>query len=99
MANGIISRVWRWAVPSRRAKKYAEDRRAKVHTMGKKEGQPLTDFEAGIRSGYLQAQRDSASIYKYKKAFKEAIAAGKSEKQARKIAADAASKPMKKPEK
>jgi len=56
----------RWQVPSKRAKKYVADRKAKVHTAGPKEGQPLTDFEAGIRSGYLQCQTDHAGIYKYK---------------------------------
>jgi len=74
----------RWSVPSKRAKKYVEDRRAKVHTMGPKEGQPLTDFEAGIRSGYLQCQTDHASIYKYKKALSE----GKTKKQAAAAAAE-----------
>ena len=68
----------RWSVPSKRAKKYAEDRKAKVHTKGKKEGQPLTDFEAGMRTGYLQCRTDSASVYKYKKALDE----GKSKKEA-----------------
>jgi hypothetical protein len=68
----------RWSVPSKRAKKYVEDRKAKVHTAGPKEGQPLTDYEAGIRSGYLQCQSDNAAIYKYKKALSE----GKSKKQA-----------------
>ena len=50
----------RWSVPSKRAKGYAADRKAKVHTYGPKEGKELTDFEAGIRSGYLQAQSDHA---------------------------------------
>ena len=52
----------RWQIPSKRAKGYAEDRKAKVHTYGPKEGKELTDFEAGIRSGYLQAQPDHARI-------------------------------------
>lgn len=73
----------RWSNPSKRAQKYAEDRKAKVHTKGPKEGKPLTDFEAGIRSGYLQCRSDSAAIYKYKKALDE----GKSKKEAAKIAA------------
>ena len=47
----------------------------------KKEGKELTDFEAGIRSGYLQAQSDHAGMYKYKKALDE----GKSKKEAREI--------------
>lgn len=71
----------RWSVPSKRAKGYAEDRREKVHTYGPKEGKPLTDYEAGMRSGYLQAQSDHAGIYKYKKAINE----GKSKQEAREI--------------
>jgi len=69
----------KWSVPSKRAKGYAEERKAKVHTHGTKEGKELTDFEAGIRSGYLQCQQDHSSMYKYKKALQE----GKSKAQAR----------------
>lgn len=61
----------RWSVPSKRAKGYAEERKAKVHKWGQKEGKELTDYEAGIRSGYLQAQSDHAGLYKYKKALEE----------------------------
>lgn len=61
----------RWRIPSKRAKGYAEERKAKVHKWGEKEGKQLTDFEAGIRSGYLQAQSDHAGLYKYKKALAE----------------------------
>ena len=43
----------RWSVPSKRAKGYAEDRKARVHTYGPKEGKELTDYEAGNRSGDL----------------------------------------------
>ena len=71
----------RWAIPSKRDKGYAEERKAKVHTKGPKEGKPLTDYEAGIRSGYLQAQSDHSGIFKYKKALSE----GKSKKEAREI--------------
>lgn len=59
----------RWSVPSKRAKGYAEDRKEKVHTYGPKKGQELTDYEAGMRSGYLQCQTDHAGLYKYKKAI------------------------------
>lgn len=59
----------RWSVPSKRAKGYAADRKARVHTYGPKEGKPLSDFESGMRSGYLQCQTDHAGIYKYKKAL------------------------------
>mgnify|MGYP003314289889 CR=1 FL=1 len=71
----------RWAIPSKRAKNYAAERRAKVHQRGPKEGKELTDYEAGIRSGYLQAQTDHAGLYKYKKAISE----GKSKAEASEI--------------
>ncbi len=71
----------RWSVPSKRAKGYAEERKAKVHKWGQKEGKQLTDYESGIRSGYLQAQSDHAGLYKYKKALAE----GKSKSEAAEI--------------
>lgn len=71
----------RWSVPNKRAASYAEERKAKVHQHGQKEGQPLTDYEAGMRSGYLQCQSDHAGIYKYK----QALAEGKSKAEAKKI--------------
>ena len=71
----------RWYIPSKRAKSYADERRAKVHQHGPKEGKELTDYEAGIRSGYLQCQTDHAGIFKYKKALSE----GKSKAEAREI--------------
>ena len=71
----------RWSVPSKRAQSYAEERKAKVHKHGEKEGKQLTDYEAGLRSGYLQAQSDHAGLYKYKKALGE----GKSKAEAKKI--------------
>ncbi len=80
-SSGNRYRDGRWSVPSKRAKGYAEDRKAKVHTYGPKEGKPLTDYEAGMRSGYLQCQGDHAGMYKYKKALDE----GKSKQEAAKI--------------
>ena len=71
----------RWAVPSKRAKGYAEERKSKVHQHGPKEGKELTDYEAGMRSGYLQCQGDHAGLYKYKKAMSE----GKTKQEAREI--------------
>ena len=59
----------KWSVPSKRAKGYAEERKAKVHKWGQKEGKELTDYESGIRSGYLQAQSDHAGLFRYKKAL------------------------------
>ena len=46
-----------------------EERRAKVHMHGQKEGKPLTDYEAGLRSGYLQCQSDHAGLFRYKQAM------------------------------
>ena len=71
----------RWTVPSKRVKSYAEERKAKVHQHGPKEGRELTDYEAGMRSGYLQCQSDHAGAYKYKKALSE----GKSKAEAKRI--------------
>lgn len=71
----------RWSVPSKRAKGYASERKNKVHEHGPKIGKELTDYEAGPRSGYLQAQSDHAGLFKYKKALGE----GKSKAEAKKI--------------
>ena len=71
----------RWSVPSKRAKGYASERKNKVHEHGPKIGKELTDYEAGFRSGYLQAQSDHAGLFKYKKALGE----GKSKAEAKKI--------------
>lgn len=78
----------RWAVPTKRAKGYAEERKSRVHVRGPKEGKELTDYEAGIRSGYLQCQTDHAGLYKYKKAISE----GKSKSEAREISQTKAKK-------
>ena len=71
----------RWSVPSKRAKGYASERKNKVHEHGPKIGKELNDYEAGLRSGYLQAQSDHAGLFKYKKALGE----GKSKAEAKKI--------------
>ena len=86
----LVAREFKWSSPNKRARKYADDRKAKVHTKGPKEGKPLSDYEAGMRSGYLQCRSDSASLYKYKEAITKALAEGKSQKEAKKIAAQAA---------
>lgn len=79
MANNNNER--RWSVPSKRAKGYAEDRKAMVRTYGPKIGEELTEYQLGLRSGYLQCQSDHAGLYKYKKAISE----GKSKSEATKI--------------
>ena len=77
----MATRERRWSVPKNRAASYASERKEKVHQHGPKEGKELTDYEAGLRSGYLQAQSDHAGLYKYKKALSE----GKSKAEAKKI--------------
>ena len=59
----------RWFSPNKRAKSYAEERKAKVHMHGEKEGKELNDYESGLRSGYLQCQSDHAGLYRYKLAM------------------------------
>lgn len=59
----------RWVMPNKRAKSYADERKAKVHQHGQKEGRELTDYEAGLRSGYLQCQSDHAGLFRYKQAM------------------------------
>ena len=71
----------RWSVPSKRAKGYADDRKAKVHTYGPNEGKELTEYQLGMRSGYLQCQSDHAGLFKYKKALDE----GKTKAEAKRI--------------
>ena len=71
----------RWMKPPERAKGYVQERKKKIHMFGKKEGEQLTDYEKGFRSGYLLCQSDHAGIYKYSKARKE----GKSAKEAARI--------------
>ena len=65
------TRERRWQIPNKRAKSYADERKFKVHQHGEKEGKALTDYEAGLRSGYLQCQSDHAGAYKYRKALDE----------------------------
>ena len=79
MAKDKEKRERRWLVPNKRAKSFAEERKNKVHMHGDKEGNELTDFEAGLRSGYLMCQSDHAGLFKYK----EALAAGKSKADAK----------------
>lgn len=77
----MADKIRRWFVPNKRAKNYASERKAKVHQHGQKEGKQLTDYEAGMRSGYLQCQSDHAGLFKYKKAISE----GKSKAEAKTI--------------
>lgn len=59
----------KWMKPSERAKGYAEERKLKVHKFGKKQGEELTDYDSGFRSGYLLCQSDHAGMFRYKQAM------------------------------
>lgn len=72
MANQNFSER-RWFVPNKRAASYASERKAKVHQRGAKMGQELTDYEAGLRSGYLQCQSDHAGLFRYKDALNRGL--------------------------
>lgn len=67
----MAEKTRRWRSPKLRGDDYSKERKAKVHMHGPKKDQPLTDYEAGLRSGYLQSQSDNAGMYKYKKAMQE----------------------------
>jgi hypothetical protein len=78
----------RWFVPNKRAESYANERKSKVHQRGPKEGKELTDYEAGMRSGYLQCQSDHAGLYRYK----SAINAGYNKTEAKKFSKEKGTK-------
>ena len=59
----------KWMKPSERAKGYAEERKLKVHKFGKKQGEELSEYDNGIRSGYLLCQSDHAGMFRYKQAM------------------------------
>ena len=58
----------KWLKPSKRAAGYAEERKNGVHMRGDKKGQPLDDYNKGLRSGYMLAQSDGAGLFRYKQA-------------------------------
>ena len=49
--------------PNEKAAVYAFELKNK----SKMNGQPLNDFQAGQRSGYLNARKDEAGLFKWKK--------------------------------
>ncbi len=63
----------RWSVPNKRARSFADERKARVHQHGSKEGKELTDYEKGIRSGYLLCQSDHAGLFRYKDALNNGL--------------------------
>ncbi len=79
-------RIRKWRKPTDRAKLYAANRKAGEFTEGKKKGQPLTEYEKGLASGYLMSQSDNTGLYKYKQGHKMAKKMGLEGKEAKKFA-------------
>lgn len=74
--------VRKWFHPGERAKMYAKERKAKVYIGNKnKKDQPISEYDLGLRSGYLLARSDEAGMFKYK----QAIEYGMTKKEAAKI--------------
>ena len=61
--------VRRWFHPQKRATGYAKERKAKVYARGPKKDQPMSEYDLGVRSGYLLARSDEAGMFKYKQAL------------------------------
>ena len=59
----------KWFSPRKRAEGYAEERKAGIHMRGKNKDQPLSDYQKGVRSGYMLAQSDNAGLFRYKQAM------------------------------
>ena len=75
-----------WKRPKDRGKQYAEELRAKVHTDKYHEGEELTEYDKGVRSGYLQCQSDHTGAYTYKKVAEETEGTEKAKRKAAKAA-------------
>ena len=58
-----------WKDPSKRGKTFADERKNKVHMEGDKEGEELTEYELGYRSGYLKANNDHAGKFIYRTVY------------------------------
>lgn len=78
----------KWMKPSDRAKGYADERKLKVHKFGKKKGEELTEYDKGIRFGYLLCQSDHAGMFRYK----QAMDAGLSKTEAKKFSREKGTK-------
>ena len=61
----------RWKRPKVRGKQYAEERKMGCHTQGTKKGEELSEYDKGVRSGYLQCQSDHTGMYTYATVAKE----------------------------
>ena len=82
----------KWFSPRKRAAGYAEERKNGVHMRGDKKGQPLDDYNKGLRSGYMLAQSDGAGLFRYK----QAMEAGYTKEEATKFSREKGTKLTKK---
>lgn len=71
-----------WQKPNKRGKIYAQERKNKVYMSGDNEGQELSEYDKGVRSGYLQCQSDHAGLFTYKTVANETEGSKTKKKQA-----------------
>ena len=69
MAEKTRERWWR--KPTDKAKECADSIKQGIHVKGKKKDQPLSEYDKGRCSGYLNCMSDNAGLFKYKKAMNE----------------------------
>ena len=60
-----------WRSPKKRGKQYADERKMGCHIEGDKKGEELSEYDKGVRSGYLQCQSDHTGMYTYSTVAKE----------------------------
>lgn len=89
----------RWKNPHKHGERMYKEKKRGVHLEGEKSGQSLTEYEKGVRAGYLEANHDHVGMYhffqwlKQKREQEAQEAAAQAEKAA--AAAEAAGKPVK----
>ena len=75
-----------WRRPKDRGKTYAEERKMGCYTDGDKKGEELSEYDKGVRSGYLQCQSDHAGLFTYKTVAQETEGSDAQKKNAAKAA-------------
>ena len=89
----------RWNNPHKTGERMYKEKRRGVHLEGEKAGQDLTEYEKGVRAGYLEANHDHVGMYHFfqwlKKKREEEAQAAEVEAEKAAAAAEAAGKPVK----
>ena len=69
MAGETTTRERWWRKPTDKAQECVDSIKQGIHVRGKKKDQPLSEYEKGRCSGYLNCMSDNAGMYRYKKAM------------------------------